>query len=175
MTAPEQQDLVSRQNLLQLQIIVGALIGGCLFFVAIAVVARLQGAFGPAEPRPIVTYLAIGFAVLALVARMIVPAAIVSGGLRRLAARQTEQPDPAETMRELWQLLTSRTIVSAALLEGATFFALIAYLVKGASLALLVAALLIVGLGTHIPTRSTAEGWIDRQRAVLQQERQWRR
>lgn len=169
------QDSAAPQDVLQLQIVVGAMIGGCLFFLAIALVLRVQGAFGAAAKQPIVTYVAVGFAVLALAARVIVPAAVVRSGRGRLAARQAGSSDPAETTRELWRLLTTRTIVAAALLEGATFFSLVAYMLEGSPLALVIAVLLIVGLGMHMPTRSTAAGWIERQTAALKQEQQWGR
>jgi len=173
---PDRQDheLVERRVLLKTQIIMASLVGGCVFFLAVVLSIRLRGGAAPAGPGPLLAYVAVGFAVMALVARAVVPTVLVRAGLRRLAARQTEASDPAGAVAALWRLFSTRTIVCGAILEGAAFFALVAYLVEGAAIALAVALLLIAALALHFPTRSGTARWIQRQRESLEQERQFR-
>ena len=171
-----QDDLTPRVR--QLQIIVGALTAGCLFFLAITLVVPMPG--GPANGQvPLVTYVALAFAASALVLRVVVPNLIVSAGLRRIApgdrgspsrssdGRENASPDEAELVRTLFGLLQTRTIVAGALLEGSAFFLLVAYLVERSPLALGAALALIIGLALHIPTVGGTAHWVEDQLAQV--------
>ena len=167
------------------QIIVAALIGGCLSFLGVAVVMRLQGAMPQGDPQPILSYVLVMFAVTALAARAIVPGVIVARGRRAIARGTWRLPEGPRAGGSLGDFLAgggdaaklamvSQTslIVSAALLEGVAFFGLVVYMIQGDLAALAIAILMILGIAAHFPTRSRVEGWIESQLAALQQERQ---
>ena len=167
-----------------LQIITGALVAGTLFFMVITL-AFTGGQFQAANPS-IVSYVAAGFAFVVLMLRMVVPGLIVSKG-RKMIARGTLQlpsgglsPNMAGSLQRagdagrLWMALQTSTIVSASLLEGAAFFALIAYLVDQSLLSFIIAIALIVGVILHIPSRSRIIRWTEDQLTQLEQERQFR-
>ena len=87
------------------------------------------------------TYAAIGFAVIALIARLIVPGVIASTTRRKIIAGTWRLPAhaPARTAAfvertgdagRLAIAFLTGTIAAAALLEGIAFFALVAYLLE---------------------------------------------
>jgi hypothetical protein len=76
--------------------------------------------------------------------------------------------EDAVRLRVLWHV---RTIMRAALLEGATFFLLVAYLLEGMDVSLIAAFLFIVRLVCLLPTRTGVENWIDKQQLLLKEER----
>ncbi|MEE9602811.1 MAG: hypothetical protein V3V75_05865 [Thermoguttaceae bacterium] len=166
----------------QLQIITGALVAGCLFFMVIALV--FTGGQFQATDFPILSYTAAGFAFVTLILRIVVPGFIVGNGRRRIA-RGTFQmsisglsPNLIGSFErtgdagKLWMVLYTSTIVSAASLEGAAFFALIAYLADQSPLSFMIAIALIVGVILHIPSRSRIIHWTEDQLTQLEQERQ---
>ena len=168
-----------------LQIVTGALVAGTLFFMVITL-AFTGGQFQVADPS-IVTYVAAGFAFMVLMVRMVVPGFIVnkgrkmisrgtlqvpSGGLSPITAGSFERAGDAG---KLWMVLQISTIVSASLLEGAAFLALIAYLWDQSLLSFIIAVALIVGVILHIPSRSRVIHWTEDQLTQLEQERQFGR
>ena len=165
MSDPEWQERIT-SVLRQLQIIVGSLVAGCLFFLVIVLV--VSSGMAAAEGLPLISYIAIGFAVMALLARITIPRAMLASGRRKIR----RQGGHAAAADGLLQLLPTQTIVACAVLEGATFFLLVAYLVEGWLPALIVAVALIVLLGLHMPTRSRAIHWIEDQLGLLLQEQQ---
>ena len=167
----------------RLQIIVGSLVLGCLSFLAVALALSFQGGAPPAgRNTAIVTQCAVGFALIALVARFIVPAVIVSRGRRKIlqetSPRQRPRgrrraPNLAERIQvtsRLWALWTASTIVAAAIFDGAAFFALVAYIVERSTLSLIVAIGLVVFLAREIPTQSRLIFWTLYQLEMLDQE-----
>ncbi|MEE8451385.1 MAG: hypothetical protein V3R99_05695 [Thermoguttaceae bacterium] len=165
-----------------MQIVVGSLVVGCLTFLVVAFVGSDRAALAP--QFPIMTYMAIGFTFVILVVRMIVPGMIVAQGRRRitegtwkLPAGRGSQPINAEFIErtgdagKLAMLFMIQMIVAAALLEGAVFFGLVAYTVERSPLALIVAIILIIGVGLHFPTRSRLVHWIEDQLTLMEQER----
>jgi hypothetical protein len=160
----------------QLQIIVGALVAGCVFFLVVALLVS-RGMAAGGDP-PLVSYIAIGSAVMAVLARVALPRTIVAAGRRKILgeaghdAARGDRLDRSAAAARLLQLLPTATIVACALLEGATFFLLVAYLIEQWLPALVTAVAMIFLLVLHIPTRSRVIHWIDDQLAVLEQERQ---
>jgi hypothetical protein len=63
-----------------------------------------------------------------------------------------------------------RTIIAAALLEGAVFFMAVAYLLEGHVLALGLGALLALAVAAHFPTAAGVAAWVDEQRDRLRLE-----
>jgi hypothetical protein len=168
-------------------VIVGALVFGCLSFMAIALVMRPDpqpagGAAGGGNQQPLVTWIALGVACVALPLRVIVPGKVVSIGrraiLRDFAAtlaksspKPLEDPDHGGKLADrLAALLMTRTIMACAILEGASFFLLAAYLLEGRLLALGVAITLILVLGGCFPTRSVVLHWIEVQARLIDEE-----
>lgn len=164
---PNQPGTPGKQRLLTLQIIVAALLMGCLTFLVISVVVRAQGGGPAAGGQPLLVYVLMIFAAGALVARFIVPRMIVAGGLHGIAA---EDADPVDTTSRLWALLSTRTIVASAILEGVIFFALVVYIIDGSPIALGLALALIAALALHIPTQSWADHWLEEQRRALEHD-----
>jgi len=163
--------VVSKQELLSLQIIVGALAFGCIFFLMIVLVIGLQA--GPVADQGglLVTYVAVAFAVVALLARQVVPAVIAAGGRRRITRGKTDNLEQPAVRHTLFAVFRTRTIVGAAIIEGVTFFMLIAYLLERSPLALILAVVLILGIASHLPTRSGVTRWIDGQLRLMEEER----
>jgi hypothetical protein len=124
MNEPEVDD-VPPGMLRSLQIIVGALVASIFFFAVVAVVVRSKEGGPPAIDPPVISYLAIAFAAMTLGMRAVMIPAIAKVGRKPLLT------EPYVATRQLMGLLTNRTIIGSALLEGAAFFLLVAYLVEG--------------------------------------------
>lgn len=155
-----------------MQIIVGAMVAGCVFFLAIALVAGQQGGLVLAPPD-LLTLIAAGVAGAALVARLVVVSVVTAFGRRRIARRNdTDLHDPS-VCRGLVALYQTRMIVGAALIEGPTFFLLIAYLSERSPLALILAVVLILGLALHMPTRGRVTRWIEGQMRRMDEGREF--
>ena len=131
---------------------------------------------------PIVTYVGCGMAAYVVLARGILlrflttktRRAIVRGtfddGLQQASQRAffAEHGDAAR----LLSFFQTRMIVGAALLEGAGFFLLIAYLIEHSPWSLAGAVVMIVGIVLHFPTRGRVESWLEQQLRLLEEERQ---
>ena len=66
------------------QIIVGAMVAGPLAFLVIVLVVIQRGFAGVPETAPILTYVALAFALSAVLARLIVPNLIVAQARRNI-------------------------------------------------------------------------------------------
>jgi len=169
------------------QIIVAALLAGCLIFLVV-VVTLVQ--LGKTEPDRGLAWamnlVLVVFLIADMIARAIVPGMVVARGRQQIAAgawgrmEGSGQQQTAEFLEfiertgdagRLLGLYTSRTIIAAAILEGLAFFAIIAYLLTQSLLALAVAILLVAALAFHIPTRSGVLHWIEDQLQLIDQER----
>lgn len=162
-----------------LQIIVGALVSGCLFFLVIVLV--VDPAAGHRSLA--ISYVAAAFLIGAIGARSVVPGLLVRAGRKNIArgtfpaaqaaahdeSQQTPSPDRDAAM--LLTLFQAKTIVGAAILEGVTFFLLIAYMVERFTPMLAIAVVLILLIAAHVPTRSRVVRWIEDQLRLLDEER----
>jgi hypothetical protein len=182
------QERVSKR-VLPLQIIVAALVAGCTFFLVIAlVVPPGQGrdaAGDAAQPQLMLTWIGLAFVAAIVVARAVVPTVIVRTGRRRIAQGTFQLPQPhvmsqgegREPLEELsnagplFMLYQTKTIIGAALFEGATFFMIVVYLVERQTLALGIAIALILAVAAHMPTRTGVVHWIDDQLRFVDDER----
>lgn len=167
------------------KIIVAALATGPTIFLLIVLFLTANG--GPPDRAPFVTYAALAFAAVAIAMRMIVPAATVASGRRQIVAG-TYRPGTGRSNNPgfdkllersgdaglLFQLYLTKTIIAAALLEGATFFLLISYMMERQILSLAAAIVLIVGVALLMPTRDGVLAWIENQLAQVEQERQFK-
>ncbi|HXG10135.1 MAG TPA: hypothetical protein VNK04_10130 [Gemmataceae bacterium] len=145
-----------------MQIILGAIVLGAVAFLVVAVVVRWQSD-QPAPESPIISYIALGTALVIAVAYYFVTDAL-----------QASQRRGANTRIAWCNAYQTTMIAGAAMLEGAVFFLLIAYLLEGNlkdNWTPLVAALgFIVVIVTLFPTRSGLERWIAEQQEKLKQE-----
>jgi hypothetical protein len=165
-----------------LQIIVLSLAVGALTFlvVVVFVIEPPPAGAGGQMIAPTLTHVSLAFAVLAIAARLFIPNAIIAAGRRRIAdkptssgtARPSMAVEPIADIEQLYNLYQTRTIVGAAMIEGTTFFLLIAFLIERQPLALAVAAAFIAGIFAHMPTESRVESWIEGQLQRLENDRQ---
>jgi hypothetical protein len=149
-----------------LQIIIVALLNGVILLAAVAIVLHAQGVAPFTPNSQVISYIALGQAVLILMVRSVVLPAVETGARKRLVAAR------GKIGSGLLGLFATRTILGAALLESVAFMFLIAYMVEGPVWTLaggLVFAALIAAL--HFPTRDRVERWIERQRDALELER----
>ena len=179
-------------QVLTLQIVVAALVAGCLFFLAIVVfMVQIRDAQAVGGDSPLMTYIGMGFACTFVVARVVILRIIESRARKRIAdgtwqvpeslqplqhpvnAKWVEQAERLGDRGKLLIVMHIRTIVGAALLEGSAFFLLITYLIEQSPLALAAAIVLIIGVALHFPTRSSAVHWIEDQLAAIKQLRQF--
>jgi hypothetical protein len=195
MLEPACRDEIARRVRIP-QVIVAALVAGLLTFLAIVLVLIQQGFAGAPEVATILTGVAVAMAVAAVLARLTVPPMIVARARRRIAQgtwqvpqaaqaqsaySQASQEDAARFLEQtgdagrLFFVLVSKTIVAAAIVEGAAFFALIAYMLGRSPLALALAILMIAAVAAHFPTRSGVMSWIEGQLRLVEQERQFGR
>jgi hypothetical protein len=165
------------------QIITIALALGVSIFLAVAVLVLRRGrpfAADPWDPSSPMTAMALVFAAAALVGHAVIQGVMVNGQRRGLAQGKLpegmdEGPMASRKATETAALLAifqTGHIVGSAMLEGAAFFATIVYFLEGKAVALLAALVLVGAILAKFPTRTRVEEWLDRQAALLQQERQ---
>ena len=134
-----------------LQIIVAAMLGGCLFFLLIVLTIAPQ-VHRAAKSAPVtISLIAVVVFVFVLVARCVF-VTYVTWNARRQIVSGTYHPCPEA--RYLITVFQSKTIGSAAMFEGCGFFATIAYLVEGNPIALGLAVLTLLLIAAHFPTPS---------------------
>jgi len=182
------------------QIIVGAMIMGVATFLAIALFVT-QVAVNPAPPPPgggaggaaiaapgdsslpVITYLAVASGLIVLVLSFVVPKINIARACRQIALAgpiattegvpsEPKQLYPAGYTGKLAQLYQTQLIIGAAMLEGAAFFATIAYMLERNPIALATAIVLLGALVARFPTSDRVNAWLDRQLGLLQEERQ---
>jgi hypothetical protein len=160
------------------QIIVGALAAGVWTFLAVALVLFLDEPVNQGD-EPFLSYLGIGCAVLALVAWGTVPGMIggrmreliVAGKADHLTLKPFDSPDLGDVgpLGGIYQL---RIIVGAAILEGAAFFNLVAYMIEQQMFSLAVAGILAVVIMASMPTYGRLESWVQSELTTIEQLRQ---
>jgi hypothetical protein len=159
-----------------MQILMAALILGCLVFLGIVLTLRQAGNAQNPNP-PLLTYMGAGFALLMLVLSLVVPYVTVATSRKQMAHAKSPLPPSSGSMHgrtdagHLCVLYHSQLIVGAAMLEGATFFCLIAYLVEGELTSLVAAGVLMLFLLARFPTRTRLENFLIEHGELLRQER----
>jgi hypothetical protein len=174
MSYPE-RDAVPPQQLLTMRIVNLAMIGGVVFFLVIVLFLRAKGDQAPAPSFPYLTYLGLVFALVTLAAHFLVPRMVVTANRRRFASIAALEGTPVEALPVddlRWlNLYQTRLIISAAILEAACFFLLIAYLLEGELTCLVAAGVLLTLLAVKFPTRDGISRWIAEQRELMYQDR----
>jgi hypothetical protein len=154
------------------QIITAAIILGAAAFLVVAFVVRAQSS-DPAPDRTPLSWVALVAALVMAVAYYFVIDAVAAGQRRRIA--QSGGNDPKG-----WYAAYQTTLVAGlAVLEGAAFLLIVAYLVEGSWeknwVPLVAAAGFIAFMATLFPSRPGIERWIAEQREKLRAEQSGRR
>ena len=181
LTGPQLQYV--RSVVRTLQIIVGAMAGGVLMFLAVVLFLVSKNAQPAPASLPVLTYIAVGMSVVIGIAWLIVPGVIVGRMRQSLLNGNSSDwglvknmPNAAELgdVVPLAAIYQTRTVIRAALLEGTAFLACIAYMLEHQAIALAIAGLLLLMILSQIPTVSGLESWLDDELATVQQMRQLR-
>jgi hypothetical protein len=160
-----------------MQIVAAAMAGGVLIFLAVVVILVWQKDGGRPDGR-LLTYIAVAFAIVAVFAWSIVPS-VIAGQLRQpivdgSATRRGSKSDhgaESGNIRPLTAIYQTRLIIGSALLEGAAFFCLVAYLLERQPLSLVVAVLFCLLLVSQIPSVARVESWVAGEVAIIEQLR----
>jgi len=169
---------------LTMQIIAGALMGGVVVFGTIAFFIAPIGGGAAGVDLPILTHLALGFAAVAIVGRWVIPGVVVTAGRKRIVqgrspsppavSRSPQLPEFIEKYGDVARLIglyQASLITGSAILEGAAFFCLVAFLPTREPICLWAAIVLVASMGLGFPTRSRVVHWVEDQQNVLQQQR----
>ena len=147
-----------------MQIVLVALALGVIVFLVAVVVLTDK----PAED-PFLTYVGLAFGVIAFLAWLIVPNALASNARRTIAAGQNPSwaqgvsQQAAGDVGQLAGVYQIRLIVASALLEGAAFFNLVAYLIEAHQLSLVAAVVLVVIMLCQFPTYNRLADWVSHE------------
>ncbi|MDP1797502.1 MAG: hypothetical protein Q8K78_08480 [Planctomycetaceae bacterium] len=155
-TVPVKPEHVGRTAM----IIVGALMFGLINFAAIAL---FVGSEPKQNPPVVLTYFGLGGAVLMTVMRFIIPGIAAAATMRR-----TEGQTPESHRQQLAAAYHTKTIIGAALLEGAGFFNGVAYIITGSLLNIGAVAVLLTIMAITFPSQTQFDNWADQvQRDTL--------
>ncbi len=135
------------------QIIAGALIAGVLMF---AVVAFIVGKGEGPDRMPVVSVIAAAIAGINLVLRFVVPAIVVSSQTKSVVG--TAEPKLTQLLAGIYQ---TKMIVGMAVLEGAAFLNLVAYIVEKQVWSYGVVACLLTVMIISFPSQTQFENWAE--------------
>lgn len=164
-----------------MQIIMTAMIMGVLFFAAIVLLIGGEAPENEDGGIFVITVIAVCFAMVALVAARLVPP-IIQRNMRRniIDGAQINNNISAEQAAKMGdtKLLTinyqTTMIVGAAILEGAAFMNLAAYMLERQTVGLFVAATMVTAMFFKFPTVMQAENWIADELEIIKASRQLR-
>ena len=159
------------------QIIVAALALGVICFAAVAIFLRFQN---PPQQDAMIAYMAAGFAPMMLVVRAIVGTSTVNSSRKNIAAgiRPLNIPTAGSQLPanltdgdQFLFVFQQKTIIESALVEGAAFFNLIAFLTIGQWWSLAVAGVLLAVMLVPFPTHDRVENWVRYQLEIMDLEK----
>jgi hypothetical protein len=159
-----EQERFLRAMLTNMRIISAALISGVIVFLVV-VLFVIKGDRQPGSP--LLTYIGLAFGALALVFAFIVPGligssirqALIDGKRVDLPAQFKANPEVG-IVGNLLFLFQTRLIIGYAILEGAAFFNLVAYMIERQDVSLAIVGLLLAAMLVKFPTRGKIEGWL---------------
>lgn len=146
-------------NLRSLQIIVGVMSMGMVLFSVIAVVLPPTRTAQPTAP-------AAGADILQIAAFVITPVLLISGFAlraamkRRLHARTASGSITAESVSGIMPIYTVRTVISAAIFEGAGLFGAVVAFITGDPLTLIGTALALLAMLVIFPTHARLRSYV---------------
>jgi hypothetical protein len=172
----------------RLQIIVVAMVGGVVMFFAVALIVAVDPQGGGAAVKPFQSYVAAGFGAAAIVLSVVAPPwfarrtrqAIDEGKVSYVTLRLRNDDERIRPANEfllggvgpMMAEYQTRLIIRAAILEGAAFYNLTAYMLEKQSLNLVAAGILLLFLLVQFPTCSRAEEWVEGELSAAAQMRQ---
>lgn len=185
----EYHDILGKTIFTTRIIIIAMMIGIC-FFAFIVLGLGLQanapaGAAGQKAPAAsgISAVLALPFIAPMLVAAYIVPglvqkrarASLINGSWkgRMESMQQSGRPAPSNETEFLISSFQTSLIIQLALCEGNAFFSLMMVMITHERWLGLVAALMVVVIATRFPSQSRLTDWLERQRALILEEKQF--
>jgi hypothetical protein len=136
------------------QVIAIALIAGVLVFAGVAVLNTWQKPAGD----PFMSYFGIAFAVAAVPAGFVFQAVMIPNAMQQMRSMYADQP-----IKLFYAEYQTRLILRNAVLEGAAFFNVIAYMLTALSWSLGVALALVAVMVATFPTRSKFDNWVRRK------------
>jgi hypothetical protein len=162
------------ERLWKMQIIQAAIVAGALIYAIIALVMRQGGIMRGHGGQSIISYVMAAFAATALIQFPIITRRIIKENRKKIADRvpstgSTELKSTSDTAALLASFQT-QMIIGAAILEGATFGLIVAFLIEATSWTLIGAIVLTAVNAFQLPTRIRLERWLDEQRELIQQE-----
>lgn len=137
-----------------MQLVTGAVAGGGAIIVVVFFVLTHGKPLG--ADVPILSYSAAGLLLIQSILSYVVPRAAVASAAPKLAA---QSPDRDED--RLLQLRQTVQILAIALIEGAVFFAAIAYFIERQDWALMLAVAGIILIGLRFPLASDVADWVE--------------
>jgi len=152
------------QGIRSLQIITIALLLGVLFFMGICLVMN-EGAL---DGNPdIISWIGLGFAGLMIVNHLVIPNLLSKTALASITGEQIREADDAKKFELIFPAYRARHIVAVAMLEGAAFFNLVAYMTSKYLWNLVAAVVLVMLILAKLTTATTAMFWVnDRAREI---------
>jgi hypothetical protein len=160
------------------RIIIGAMMMGIVSFLAVVIFVTQQREPNQ-DSQSLVSYMAVGGLALALVTWFLIPDLVVKGLVGQIAAGTWKPPKNAETEErapltdyptdasKLLLVNQTRAIIATALLEGAAFFGLVAYLVEGQLFVLAVPGVVLALLALTFPARERVVQWAEVQQVRI--------
>lgn len=174
---------VVAQATLTMQIIVGALAAGVILFFLVTLFVTAGEEAEPPEML-LLTYMSLAVAPAAILVALLFPGVLIRSQRETMLADVATPPagpadgSPAQDAHsKLMRLIggyQTALIIRSAILEGAAFFALIAYMLEGQTWILLVVGVLMLFLLSGIPTRSRVVDFIDQEQRVIEELREMR-
>lgn len=167
----EPEGVISPARLRTTQIIAGSLIAGTVVFLTVVLfLVHVQGqGNAPAMELPILSLIAAFMLATLVPVSILLPRFMSQSSLGQLAAGTWKPPEgvhPAAfgtVTDKLMAIYQTTLIIRLAMIEGAAFVGLVAYMQEAQPwiLGLVVAALAFMVLS--FPTRGRAQAWLDRQ------------
>jgi hypothetical protein len=128
------------------------------------------------EREPFLSYIAIVFTAVAVLAAWLVVPRIIAGQFRNsiAAGKHVEMapigPDVTDEQRQIHPLIgayTTKLIIACAFLEGAAFFNIVSYFIERQPWNPLIALVMLLMILAHFPTASRVTSWVeDEQREI---------
>ncbi len=175
----QQQEYLDRFTT-TVQIIAGSLAFGVLVFAFVVIMMQPEQA--DVDDTGINSLMAAGASAVALMASMVVPR-VIRANMRQLIAdgKPLGQNIPAPVATELGDvgsltaMFQTTLIVGIAILEGAAFYNLIAYMLEHQTINLLCAAGLLTAILFKFPTRGGIEIWINSEQTLIAELRAFKK
>jgi hypothetical protein len=174
----DSDDFVSPQRVRTAQIIAGALIMGLVSFGAIAVAIQIMQKPLPGQAQftrmPIISYVAFYLFVIQVPLSFFIPQIVTRTTVAKLVKTGDKvQASPSSNLSDLlWAIFQSSLIIGLAMLDGAGFFAGIAYLLEGLPGVLVILAAVVLMMLLRFPTSNRVQAWMVQQADLMEQLRQ---